>query len=57
MWKAILAALLFLQAPGKSIYSQVPVEGEDSPAPCTDTYSLLCSAPHWSEAHQAFTVA
>jgi len=54
MWKAILAALLYLQPPGQSLYSQVVVP-EDAPAPCSDSYSLLCSAPKWSEAHGAYT--
>ena len=56
MWKAILAALLFLQTPGKSIYSQVVVP-EDAPPPCEDVNSLLCLPPRWSEAHKGFTVA
>lgn len=56
MWQAILAAMLFLQPPGKSIYSQVVVP-ENAPAPCKDVNSLLCLPPRWSEAHQAFTVA
>jgi hypothetical protein len=55
MWKAILAAMLFLQAPGRSIYSQVVVP-ENAPAPCADPYSLLCSPPRWSEDHAGFTV-
>lgn len=56
IWEAILAAMLMLQAPGRSIYSQVVVEA-DAPAPCDDQYSLLCRPPRWSDAHQAYTVA
>lgn len=56
MWETILAGMLFLMAPGKSVYSQVVVAPE-APRPCDDAYSLLCSPPHWSEAHGAFTVA
>ena len=56
MWKAILAAMLFLQTPGRSVYSQVVVP-ESAPAPCSDSYSLLCLPPRWSAAHQGYTVA
>jgi hypothetical protein len=56
MWETILAAMLFLQPPGKSIYSQVVVP-ETAPAPCDNDYSLLCLPPRYSKAHKAFTVA
>lgn len=56
MWESILAAMLMLQQPGQSIYSQVVV-AENSPPPCGDEYSLLCSSPRWSDYHDGFTVA
>lgn len=56
LFEVILAAMLFLQAPGKSIYSQVVVEKDASP-PCADKYSLLCTPPKFSGAHGGYTVA
>jgi hypothetical protein len=52
----ILAAMLFLQPPGKSIYSQVVVE-QNAPPPCAETNNLLCQPPHFSAAHKGYTVA
>jgi hypothetical protein len=54
--EAILAWMLSLQPPGASIYSQVVVEPNSSPA-CDDAVSLLCQPPKWSEAHGAYTRA
>ena len=45
--KVILAFMLSLMAPGKSIYSQVEV-AENSPAVCDDP-TILCDAPKFSE--------
>jgi hypothetical protein len=36
LWKTILAAMIWLQAPGQSLYSQVPVDASSPPA-VTDT--------------------
>lgn len=55
-FEPILAAMLFLQAPGKSIYSQVVVP-EHSPRPCDNSYHLLCAPPHYSTHHDGWTVA
>jgi hypothetical protein len=51
----ILAAMLFLQSPGQSIYSRT-IADKDSGRPCDDD-SLLCEEPRWSGAHGAYTVA
>lgn len=52
MWRAILAAMLLLQPPGRSPYSVVLAE-PDAPAPCAETFSPLCAPPRWSPAHGA----
>lgn len=54
--EVILAAMLFLMQPGKSIYSQVVVE-ESTPPPCTNPYHLLCLPPRWSAPHNGYIVA
>lgn len=51
----ILAGLLFLTPPGKTMHSQVVVP-EESPAPCVEP-SLLCRAPRYCPHHEAWTVA
>jgi hypothetical protein len=56
MWANVLAWMLFLLPPGKSIYSRLEVP-QDAPRPCGDPYSLLCQAPQWSASRQAWTVA
>lgn len=55
VFEVILAAMLFLQAPGKSIYSQVVVD-QNAPPPCTDSYNLLCQPPKWSPEHKGYVV-
>lgn len=55
-YEPILAAMLFLQPAGKSIYSQVVVS-EDTPRPCDNDYHLLCRPPRYSEHHQGWVVA
>lgn len=56
LWQVILAAMLFLQPPGQSVYSQVVVT-ENAPAPCSNPYSLLCRAPRWNAERNGYTVA
>lgn len=51
----ILAAMLFLQTPGQSIYSKVGVDPDAEP-PCFNSYSLLCRPPRWSDAHNSHVV-
>ena len=51
LWQLILAAMLQLQAPGKSIYSVVPA-AHDAPAPC-DHPHLRCRKPWWDKAHKS----
>jgi hypothetical protein len=48
--------MLLLQPPGQSLYSRLVVP-EDSPRPCDDACSFLCSPPRWSRAHEAHTIA
>ncbi len=55
LWQVVLAAMLFLQPPGQSMYSLVGVSKE-SPAPCAGP-SLLCRPPRWNEAHQEWVIA
>lgn len=54
-WEYILAAMLMLATPGRSIYSQVRVD-EHAAAPCDEPNSLLCQPPRFSAAHGSFVV-
>ena len=56
VFEIILATMLFLQAPGRSIYSQVVVD-QNSPPPCSDSYNLLCQPPKWNDYHKGYVVA
>ena len=56
MWMLILAAMLFLQPPGRSLYSVVVVD-QTAQAPCSNPYDLLCQPPRWSEPHKGYVVA
>jgi hypothetical protein len=54
--QTILAIMLLLLSPGRSIYSVVPVE-KDSPPGCEEKMSLLCQRPHWNDAWNSWVRA
>lgn len=54
-FEVILAAMLFIQPPGKSDYSVVVVP-EDTPAPCSNKHDKRCAPPTWSKAHNGFVI-
>jgi hypothetical protein len=53
MIEKIVAAMVALQPPGQSIYSQTVVE-KNSPPGCDNQYSLLCAKPKWSAVRKAW---
>lgn len=51
----ILAAMLWLQVPGASLYSK-QVAAKDDPRPCKNVYDPMCRAPRWSPWHKAYVI-
>lgn len=54
--KWILAAMLWLQPPGASLYSK-QVAAKDDPPPCSNKYAPMCKGPRWSTWHKAYVIA